>query len=159
MIEKRIDRKTLEKLLDPIGRKILNLLQENARLSFAEIGRSAGLSSPAIAERVRRLEEEGIISGYHADVTLKEIGRPLLAFIRMQVTTEKYQRFIAFSKKSSEVLECHHLSGGDSFILKVAVASVSELEQLISGLSVYGSTMTSIVLSSVVRKHVVEVNA
>jgi Lrp/AsnC family transcriptional regulator, leucine-responsive regulatory protein len=157
MIEKPIDRKLSEKLLDTIGWKILNLLQENARLSLAEIGRLVGLSAPAVRERVCRMEEEGIISGYHADVPLHEIGLPVLAFIRMQVPTEKYQRLIGFSNKSSEVLECHHLSGGDSFILKVAVSSVSKLEQIINSLSMYGSTKTSIVLSSVVKKHVVEV--
>jgi Lrp/AsnC family leucine-responsive transcriptional regulator len=145
-----------KRLLDPIGLKILGALQADARLSFAELGRTVNLSPPAVAERVRRMEEAGIINGYHAEVNLKEIGLPVAAFIRIQVSTEKYPRLIALARKLPEVLECHHVSGSDSFILKVAVPSISHLEEVIGRLSVYGSTMTSIVLSSPVRKHEVE---
>jgi Lrp/AsnC family leucine-responsive transcriptional regulator len=158
MIQKRINRKTFEneKLLDRIGLKICSLLAENARLPLAEIGRLVGLSAPAVAERIRRMEGAGIISGYHAEISPDKIGLLVLAFIRMQVPREKYQRLITFADKSSEVLECHHISGEDSFILKVAVPSVADLEPLITGLSGYGSTMTSIVLASPIRKYVVE---
>ena len=145
-----------KKLLDTIGRKILGALQADARLSFAELGRTVNLSPPAVAERVRRMEEAGIITGYHAAVNLEEIGLPVAAFVRMQVPAERYPRLIALATKLPEVLECHHVSGSDSFILKVVVPSIPHLEELISRLSAYGSTMTSIVLSSPVRKHEVE---
>ncbi len=142
-----------EKLLDRIGRKILVALQEDARLSFAELGKKVGLSPPAVIERVRRMEETGIIAGYHADVNLKAIGLEVTAFIRLRCTSEKYPQVLALSKKLTEILECYHVSGPDSFILRVAVRSVEHLEEVIGKLSVCGSTATSIVLSSPVRKH------
>lgn len=137
-----------KKLLDKIGRKILDALQKDARVSYAELGKMVGLTPPAVIERVRRMEEAGIIKGYHADVDLKEIGAPITAFVRMSCPSEKYQQVIALSKKLAEVMECHHVSGGDSFVLRVAASSVSHLEEIIGRLGVYGSTETSIVLSS-----------
>src|SRR5215475_7682899 len=137
-----------KKLLDKIGRKILDAHQKDARVSYAELGKMVGLTPPAVIERVRRMEEAGIIKGYHADVDLKEIGAPITAFVRMSCPSEKYQQVIALSKKLAEVMECHHVSGGDSFVLRVAASSVSHLEEIIGRLGVYGSTETSIVLSS-----------
>jgi Lrp/AsnC family leucine-responsive transcriptional regulator len=142
-----------KKPLDKIGRKILDALQKDARVSYAELGKKAGLTPPAVIERVRRMEEAGIIKGYHADVDLKQIGLPITAFVRLRCQSEKYQQVITLSKKLAEVLECHHVSGGDSFVLRVVASSVSHLEEIIGRLSVYGSTETSIVLSAPVQKH------
>jgi Lrp/AsnC family transcriptional regulator, leucine-responsive regulatory protein len=142
-----------KKLLDKIGRKILDALQENARISYAELGKRVGLTPPAVIERVRRMEDAKIIKGYHADIDLNEIGLPITAFVRLCCSSEKYQQVIALSKKLAEVMECHHVSGSDSFVLRVAASSVSHLEKIIGRLSVYGSTETSIVLSSPVQKH------
>lgn len=111
------------------------------------------MSPPAVIERVRRMEETGVIAGYHADVNMKDTGLQVTAFIRLRCTSEKYPQVLALSKKLTEILERYHVSGGDSFILKVAVPSVEHLEDVIGKLSVFGSTATSIVMSSPVRKH------
>lgn len=144
------------KLLDQIGRKILDAVQRDARISLAELGRAVGLSAPAVAERVRRMEDEGIITGYHAAVNLQEIGLAVTAFVRLNTPPEKYARVIALANKLPEILECHHVNGSDSFIMKIAVPYVSNIEDVINQLSAYGSTVTAIVLSSPVDKHEVQ---
>ena len=145
---------TLEskKLLDEVGWQILRALQENARLSFAELGRRVGLSLPAVAERVRRMEEAEIITGYRAEVDMAKIGLPIMAFIRMNTPSDQYPPLIAWLSSLPQALECHHLTGSESFIIKVVVASIADLETLIGQLSDYGQTTTSIVLSSPVAK-------
>lgn len=147
---------TNEKLLDEIGWRILQELQVNARLSFAELGRRVGLSLPAVTERVRRLEDAGIITGYHAEVSLDQIGQPITAFIRMSINSDVSAKLIKLIQELPEVRECHRGTGGDSFILKVSVASVGHLESLIDRLVPFGTTTTSIVLSSPVTKRFIE---
>jgi Lrp/AsnC family leucine-responsive transcriptional regulator len=146
----------LEKLLDEIGWHILRELQENARLSFAELGRRVGLSIPAVTERVRRMEDAGIITGYHAEVDPEKIGLPITAFIRMNIVGDMTPRLTALLKEIPEINECHRGTGGDSFIMKVNVASVHHLERLIDQLLPFGTTTTSIVLSSPVGKRLLE---
>lgn len=148
---------TLEtkKLLDEVGWQILQALQEDARLSFAELGRRVGLSLPAVAERVRRLEEAGIITGYRAEVNMSKIELPIMVFIRMNTPRNQYPALIALLNALPQVLEGHHLTGSESFIIKVVVASIGDLERLIGQLSAYGQTTTSIVLSSPVVKKVI----
>ncbi|MDA8097981.1 MAG: Lrp/AsnC family transcriptional regulator [Desulforudis sp.] len=141
-----------ERLLDEIGWQLLLALQENARLSFAELGRRVGLSLPAVAERVRRMEDAGIITGYHARLDPGKIGLPLTAFIRVNCPADRYPRIIESATELPEVLECHHVSGGDSFVIKVVASSIPHLESLIKKLSPFGRTTTSIVLSSPVTK-------
>ena len=145
-----------EKVLDLTGWEILCALQEDARLSFSELGRRVGLSPPAVAERVRKLEEAGIIVGYHAQVCPEKIGYQLMAFIRVATTSEQCPIVSAFVAQLPEVLECHRITGSDSFILKVIVSSVAHLEALIDRLMPYGQLTTSVVLSSPVKGRVVE---
>lgn len=147
-----------EKILDSVGRKLLRAMQENARLSFSELGRRAGLSAPAVAERVRKLEELEIVTGYHAEVNPAALGYGVTAFIRLTTTTDKYLRVLELAQRLSEIRECHHVTGGEAFILKVLATSIPHLESLIAQLSVYGATSTSIVLSSPVRKHRLDPN-
>lgn len=144
------------KLLDEVGWRLLLELQADARLSFAELGRRVGLSLPAAAERVRRMEEAGLITGYHAALNLTQVGFPVMAFIRIMTTSDRYPAITALVKELPAVLECHHLTGTDSFIVKVVAASIPDLEGLITQLSLFGQTATSIVLSSPVTKRVVE---
>ncbi|HXV99613.1 MAG TPA: Lrp/AsnC family transcriptional regulator [Anaerolineae bacterium] len=143
------------KLLDEVGWRILGALQEDGRLSFAELGRRVGLSLPAVAERVRRLEEAGIITGYRAEVNLAKIGLTIMAFIRMYTPRDQYPGLIALLNRLPQALECHHLTGSESFIIKIAVTSMADLETLIGQLSAYGQTTTSIVLSSSLSKKVI----
>ena len=144
-----------DKLLDQIGWKLLNELQVNGRLSYAELGRRVGLTTPAVVERVKRMEEAGIIVGYHADIDPMKVGLPITAFIRMSVVGDVFTRITAVVKNSPEVVECHRGTGADSFIMKVHVRSVEHLESLIDRLTPFGTTSTSIVLSSPVEKRAI----
>src|SRR5207302_11287306 len=141
-----------DKLLDQIGWKLLQELQINGRLSYAELGRRVGLTSPAVVERVKRMEEAGIIVGYHADIDPMKVGMPITAYIRLSVVGDVYTRITAVVKNSPEVVECHRGTGADSFIMKVHVRSVEHLESLIDRLTPFGTTSTSIVLSSPVQQ-------
>ena len=141
-----------EKLMDQIGWKLLHELQLNGRLSYAELGRRVGLTTPAVVERVKRMEEAGIVVGYHADIDPSKVGMPITAFIRMSVVGDVFTRITTVVKNSPEVVECHRGTGADSFIMKVHVRSVEHLESLIDRLTPYGTTSTSIVLSSPVEK-------
>ncbi|WP_281692000.1 Lrp/AsnC family transcriptional regulator [Cloacibacillus porcorum] len=135
------------KLLDDIGRQILRILQEDGRISFNELGRRVGLSSPAVAERVRRMEEAGIILGYRAVVDQSRVGYPIMAYIRLSIPVSFLAQADELAKAIPEVLECHHLTGSDG-VIKVVVSSVGHLEEVISQMGSCGMTTTAIVLSS-----------
>ncbi|MFA6954809.1 MAG: Lrp/AsnC family transcriptional regulator [Thermoanaerobaculia bacterium] len=145
-----------ERVLDAKGWQIIRELQLEGRLSFAELGRRVGLSTPAAAERVKNLEAAGIIRGYRAEIDLDKVGLPILAVIRMSAVGDVLTRITSAVRDMPEVLECHRATGADSFIMKVAVASVEHLEALIDRLTPFGSTSTSIVLSSPVTRNIVE---
>lgn len=140
------------KLLDDAGWKILMALQADARLSWTEIGRQVGLTTPAVAKRVRKLEEAEQIEGYHARVDPGRPGTRVLAFIRLSTPAERYPRVLALAATEHRILECHHVSGAEAFFLKVSVANLAELEKLIGQLGTLGQTTTSIVLSSPVAR-------
>jgi Lrp/AsnC family transcriptional regulator, leucine-responsive regulatory protein len=146
-----------KKALDQIGIKILRELQMNARTAFSEIGRRVGLSSPAVAERVQKRKEAGIICGYHANIDPEKIGYPISAFIHLTTKTENTPKVYEFARNASEVIECHIISGKECFILRVIASSVSNLGDLVEELSAYGETKTSIVLSSPVKKSYIEI--
>lgn len=137
--------------LDGTGWQILEELQQNGRMSFAELGRRVGLTLPAAAERVRKMEDAGIISGFRAEVNPAKIGLPIAAFIRISVVGDVFARIAKAVRDMPEVLECHRGTGADSFTLKVAVESVQHLERLIDKLTPFGTTSTSIVLSTLVK--------
>jgi len=141
-----------EKLLDRTGHQILYALQENARISFSELGRLVGLTPPAAAERVRRMEEAGLIAGYHARIPAEKLGLPIQAFIRLRTPAEKYTRVVAVVRELPEILECHHVTGEEAFVLRVTAASPAHLERIIAKLSPFGETATSMVLSTAVEK-------
>ena len=143
--------------LDRISWKIVEELQQDARLSWAELGRRVGLTTPAVAERVYRLQELGVIRGFHADISLERLGLPILIFVRLSIggpesTVRAFQLQVA---KWMEVLECHRVTGSDSFILKARVVSVEHLERFLDRLGHYGTTSTSTVLSTPVQQRVI----
>ena len=146
-------------MIDEIDRKILRELQEDARTSYAELGRRVGLTTPVVIERVRKLEDAGIIIGYRADIDTAKVGLPITAFVRMSISGVDYSHIIEVAQQSNEVLECHRGTGGDSFIMKVAVASVEHLQEVIDRLRPYGITTTTIVLSSPVKRKAIELAA
>lgn len=137
----------IDRLMDELGGNILKELQANARISYSELGRKVGLSTPAVTERVRKLEEAGIIEGYHAKVKRQEPGS-LTAFIHLDAPAGVYGGIRDRAGQLDQVLECHHVSGEGAFILKVRVGNVADLEALVARFSPFGRTRTAIVLSS-----------
>src|SRR5438046_9290722 len=126
----------VEKLLDETGWHILQALQENARLSFTELGQRVGLSSPAVAERVRRMEDAGIIMGYRAEVNTAKIGYPITAIIRVSNSPgERCTRLTASTQEIQEVLECYRVTGSDSLDMHVMAYCVEYLEVIFTRLS------------------------
>ena len=140
--------------LDAIAWKILENLQQDARMSFAELGRKVGLSTPAAAERVRRLEEAGIITGYHAAVDMSRLGVPIHVLMRLTIPGGDLQigRTVAAIKELPEIARCHRITGDESFVIEAHLVSVRHLEALIDRLSAFGATATSTVLSSPVER-------
>jgi Lrp/AsnC family leucine-responsive transcriptional regulator len=142
-----------QKLLDPLGWKLLLELQTDARISFAELGRRVGLSTPAVAERVRRMEDEGIIRAYRAEIDPSSVGLPITAFIRMSIVGNVLEKLTERVHAMPEIVECHRGTGEDSFILKVNVVSVEQLKDVIDRLTPFGTTSTSLVLSSLIERN------
>lgn len=138
----------IERALDVVAWRILAALQENARLSFSELGRRVGLTGPAAAERVRRLEEAGVIRGYRVQVGFEGLGLTVAALIRVSAPEERCSGLKTCVAGLPEVLECHHVTGSDSFVLKVVATSVRHLEMVIETLGRWGTPATSIILSS-----------
>ncbi len=128
--------------------RILVELQKDARQSFAELGRKVGLSLPAAAERVRKLEDSGVILGYRAEVDAGKLGYPITAFIRLKTTPQSYGRFRHAVAGRAEIVECHHVAGEDSFHIKLVASSIAHLEELVGMLTAFGPTTTSVVLST-----------
>src|SRR5262245_58044182 len=117
-----------ESALDTIGWEIVRALQENARLSFKALGRRVGLSPPAVAERVRRLEDAGVITGYQATVDPAQLGWPIGAIIRLVTPVDHAARVVAAVRALPEIAECHRVTGGDSYILTARVTTMEHLE-------------------------------
>lgn len=138
--------------MDKLSWNILEALQENARLSYSEIGRKVGLSAPAVAERIQKMEESGIIKGYKTVIDLDKIGLPLRAIIGFRISqTSNMNHFLKLLPTMPEIYECTRITGKECLSIKVAVRNSNELEQLIDRLVEYGETTTSIVLSTPVE--------
>jgi Lrp/AsnC family leucine-responsive transcriptional regulator len=135
--------------LDDLDWRILEALQENARITFSELGRRVSLTPPAVAERVRRMEDSGVISGYRVELDHARVGLPILAFVRLRAAGDiKCLELGEHTKDIPEILECHRVTGEDSYIVKAAVRSVEHLERLVDDLMPYAETVTSLVFSS-----------
>lgn len=145
-----------DRQLDGLGWRILQLLQDNARLSFRQIGEAVGLTAPAVAERVRRLEDVGILKGYHAEIDLNKAGLPIMAFVLLMTNSTQSARLRKAVNDLPEVIECHCVTGNESYILKVAVTTVAHLEHLLLELGSYGEVRTSLVLSSQITRRPID---
>jgi Lrp/AsnC family leucine-responsive transcriptional regulator len=144
-----------EKLLDDVGWAILRALQDNARISYTDLGKRVSLSPPAVAERVRRLEEAGVIEGYGARVKPSALGLGMTAFVRITTSDEAAHRELKEQLVlAPEVSESHQVTGEDCNIAKIVVRDIEHLETVIRGFARYGRTTTSIVLSTPVGHRV-----
>jgi Lrp/AsnC family transcriptional regulator, leucine-responsive regulatory protein len=143
--------------IDSTDWALLEALQENARMTFAELGRRVSLSPPAVAERIRRLEESGVVRGYHAELDLAAVGVPMQAMIR--ITTSSSTECAVHGHRLAEVpevLEAQRVTGTDSFIARVAVRSMEHLEDLLTRIAPHnGDTITAMVLSTPVPSRIV----
>jgi Lrp/AsnC family leucine-responsive transcriptional regulator len=133
---------------DVTNRRILEALQNDGRVSLAELGRRVGLSPPAVAERVQRLERDGVITGYHARVDPRALGYALTTVIRIRPAPRQIPKVAELARNTPEVVECHRITGEDCFFMKATVRDVEHLEELIDRFVVFGQTTTSIVQSS-----------
>jgi Lrp/AsnC family transcriptional regulator, leucine-responsive regulatory protein len=135
-------------LLDATNRRLLTELQADARLSLAELGRLVGLSSPTVAERLQRLEQEQVILGYHAQLNPRALGLSLRAVIRLRPTPKQLRQVGELAQSTVEVVECRRITGEDCYIMTAHVRSVEHLEEVIDSFAAYGQTTTSIVQSA-----------
>ncbi|MDC7335559.1 Lrp/AsnC family transcriptional regulator [Streptomyces lydicus] len=128
--------------------RILDVLQHNGRAGYAELARAVNMSASAVTERVRRLEEAGVISGYAAVVDPERVGLPVLAFVRLRYPNGNYKPFHDLLETTPEILEAHHVTGDDCFVIKVAARSMRHLEEVSGRIGALGSVTTSVVYSS-----------
>jgi Lrp/AsnC family leucine-responsive transcriptional regulator len=134
--------------MDDLDRRILGVLARDGRVTVAELGRRVNLSPPAVGERVRRLEQSGVITGYRAHFDLRLLGYPLIAIVRVKPAPGRLATVAGLAQEIPEVVECHRITGEDCFFLKVALRSIDELGTLLDRFLDYGETTTSIVNAS-----------
>jgi Lrp/AsnC family transcriptional regulator, leucine-responsive regulatory protein len=135
-------------LIDQTNLRLVDHLQTDARLSLAELGRRVGLSAPAVAERLARLEDDGTIRGYRAEVDPRALGYSLSVVIRVRPAPRELKKVADLAVRTPEVVECHRITGEDCYFMKAHVRDVTHMEEVIDLFAVYGQTTTSIVQSS-----------
>lgn len=139
-------------LLDATNLRLLDELQRDARTSLAELGRRVGLSSPAVAERLRRLEDEEVITGYRAEVDPRRLGFALGVVIRVRPAPRQLAHVAELARRTPEVVECRRVTGDDCFVMTAWVRDVEHLERVIDEFAPHGQTTTSVVQSSPVPR-------
>ncbi len=133
---------------DAVNLRILTELQKDPRLPMTKLGQRVGLSPPAVTERVRRLEEEGIIQGYRLEINPAALGLPIAAYIRVRPNSGQLPKITELARSIPEVVECHRVTGEDCFVLKVYLPSLEQLDCILDSFLRYGTTTTSLVQSS-----------
>lgn len=142
--------------LDEINLHLLRELQRDARQSFADLARQVGLTAPAVAERVRRMEASGLIQGYRAEVNHAALGLRLNGFVRLRILPGRDQALVRFAANRPEVLECHQVTGDESYLLRIGARDVHHLDRLLTQLADYGATHCVMLLSTQVEHRVLE---
>ena len=143
-------------LLDALNWKILQCLQENSRQTNTKIGRKVGISSPAVSERIRKMENLGVISGYKTIISPFEMGYQLKAIITLRAFMGKLKPFLQVVKTYDEVLNCYRITGNENIVMEVILKNQIHLESFIDQLIRFGETKTQIVLSHVVENKVIK---
>ena len=138
--------------LDATNIGLLRELEADARLSLAELGRRVGLSSPAVADRLERLEEAGVIRGYRAEIDPRALGYELAVVLRIRPAPRELKKVAELAQRTPEVVECHRITGDDCYLMKAHVRDVEHMEEVIDRFAIYGQTTTSIVQSSPVPR-------
>ncbi len=138
--------------IDPVDRKLLSALIDNARISTAELARTVGLSAPSVAERLRRLEEAGVIEGYTVRINPEALGLPISAWLRIRPIPGALGTVAEILKNLPEIVECDRITGEDCFLARAHVPSVTDLEALIDEIIPHAMTNTSIIQSSPVPR-------
>lgn len=140
------------KLLDSLNLRVLGELVADGRIAMAELGRRVGLSAPAVAERVQRLERAGVIAGYHAELDPRALGFPVSAVVRIRPSPGQLQRIPEVAHETPEVAECHRITGDDCYLIRLHLRSIDDLEDVLDRFTPYGQTTTSIVHSTPVPR-------
>lgn len=136
--------------IDDLNWEILNCLQMNARESLASIGRKVGLTPPAVAERVKKMEDMGVIDGYLVQLSHTKMGYQLKAVIMLKAFLGKLKPFLEKVKSYDEVINCYRITGNENIIMEVVLRDQAHLERFIDELITYGECRTHIVLSNVI---------
>ncbi|MEU4235336.1 Lrp/AsnC family transcriptional regulator [Nonomuraea sp. NPDC026600] len=131
--------------MDALDLRILAELQVDARVSFAELGRRVALSAPAVAERVQRLEETGVITGYHAEVDPRALGFPVTVMVRIRPAIRELHRISKIAQEVPQIVECYRMTGDDCFYFTMHLRAVDELEPILDLFTPYGHTTTSLI--------------
>jgi Lrp/AsnC family leucine-responsive transcriptional regulator len=137
-----------ELLRDPRNIALLRLLREDPRMATSELARRVGMSAPAVRERVLRLEEAGVITGYRLELNPAALGRAVCAFVRVRPAPGQLAKVAELARRLDEVVECHRVTGEDCFVLKVYLPALEQLDGVLDQFLAYGQTTTSIVQSS-----------
>ncbi|MDT0644453.1 Lrp/AsnC family transcriptional regulator [Zunongwangia sp. F363] len=137
--------------VDKINWEILSLLQANARLSNAEIGRKVGISSPAVSERIKKMEDAGLIQGYRTEISYRQAGHQLKAIITLRAFMGRLKAFLEKVKEFQEIVNCYRITGNENIIMEVVLYDQAHLEAFIDKMITYGETKTHIVLSNVIE--------
>jgi len=142
-------------ILDEVNLRLIGELQADARVSLAELGRRVGLSPPAVGERLQRLRDDGIITGYRTEVDPRALGFALSVVLRVRPAPRQLAKVGEVARESAEIVECHRITGEDCFFMKLHVRDVGHLEEVIDRFLPFGQTTTSIIQSSPVAARVV----
>lgn len=145
--------------LDPVDATILRALARDARITMSELAGQVGMSAPSVAERVRRLEESGVVLGYEAIVSPAAMGLPLAAYIRVRPMPGQLSRVVEVLRNLESIVECDRITGEDCFMAKAHVRNIAELEALIDSIIPFATTNTSIIQSSPVKRRLPRVAA
>jgi Lrp/AsnC family transcriptional regulator, leucine-responsive regulatory protein len=135
-------------VLDAVNLGLLRALLDDPRMTIAALARRIGMSAPAVAERVQRLQESGVIAGFRLDLDPRALGLPLAAYVRVRPVAGQMAKIADLAQRTPQVVECHRITGEDCFLLKVHVAAIDQLETVLDAFLAFGQTTTSIVQSS-----------
>ena len=141
--------------MDSTDYKIIEILQEDGRIPMKELAKRVALSAPAVAERVKRLEEENIITGYKAVINYDKLGQKMSVLINVGINIQKNAEFLEFIKNEDSIIECHQVTGPYSKVLKARVEDSRNLENLIGRIQMFGKTETYVILSSIEKEQII----